>query len=177
MAVSSLSTSIPKRVSLPKHAAGAEVLAWLAGNSTAPGLATPPDAAPYGVASGLHVQHGAGGHGKFGQRASRPSSSDQAGVLGGGSSSSSRWQRLERGMGLPLGCSPLQKLELHCGSWPALPPGPPASVNGRNGTSAGSSSNRGSSLSLHMAALAESCPQLRSLQLLSAAGLGPGFVG
>ncbi|GAB4818008.1 hypothetical protein N2152v2_005054 [Parachlorella kessleri] len=154
VAVSSLSNFIPKRAAMPKHAAAAEVLAWLAGNSRAPGLALTDAPASSGMSSELHVADSAGGLGAC-QRAGRLSSSCQGGDLDS-NSSSSRWQRLERGMGLPLGCSPLQKLELHCGSWPALPPGPPAEAGGkgRGGTTAGSSSSigRGSSFG-HLAAI------------------------
>jgi hypothetical protein len=82
-------------------------------------------------------------------------------------------------MGVPLGCSPLQKLELSCGSWTGFGGTGDSGSSGRGGSkgnAGGSCSGSPAATAAHLAELLASCPQLKSLQVLSASSLGPGLV-
>lgn len=148
--ICSLAHTIPRRVALPKlAAAGPEVLAWLAGHSH------PPSSTTAGASRGSGGGLPAGG-----------SYGSGVGPTGG----------LDRGLAAPLGCSPLQKLELTLGSSAAAPlraAGDASSSGGSAGHGGGSSGHGGRAGTVpvtdgHLAALAAACPQLKSLQLLSA---------
>lgn len=148
--VCSLAHTIPRRVALPRLAAAApEALAWLAGHSH------PPSSTTAGASRGSGGGLPAGG-----------SYGSGAGPTGG----------LDRGLAAPLGCSPLQKLELTLGSSSAAPQraaGDASSSGGSAGHRGGGSGHGGRAGTVpvtdgHLAAVAAACPQLKSLQLLSA---------